>query len=219
MTRMHRSRLPSFCPRHRVHRLSVCVVGGCSFRQRRRRGRHARRIRTSHDHMGFGRRTAGRLPGRLAGGRHGARPGAAREVGRRGRPDGRRGLLHLAAQDDRQARVRAHRGDRRVAGPVRRVLPGGDAGVRGRGRGAVHGDLGRQVLQHACVHNPRGARHHRRHRERGRLHPVVETIKRYEGAIEITTAAGTTPDLSAYATKQYADDAIAALANLEEEEF
>lgn len=47
----------------------------------------------------------------------------------------------------------------------------------------------------------------------------VETIKRYEGAIEITTAAGTTPDLSAYATKQYVDDAIAALANLEEEEF
>lgn len=31
--------------------------------------------------------------------------------------------------------------------------------------------------------------------------------------------AGTTPDLSAYATKQYVDDAIAALANLEEEEF
>lgn len=30
---------------------------------------------------------------------------------------------------------------------------------------------------------------------------------------------GTTPDLSAYATKQYVDDAIAALANLEEEEF
>ena len=29
--------------------------------------------------------------------------------------------------------------------------------------------------------------------------------------------AGTTPDLSAYATKQYVDDAIAALANLEEE--
>ena len=31
--------------------------------------------------------------------------------------------------------------------------------------------------------------------------------------------AGTTPDLSAYATKQYVDDAIAALANLEEEDF
>ncbi|WP_251231697.1 BppU family phage baseplate upper protein [Adlercreutzia aquisgranensis] len=31
--------------------------------------------------------------------------------------------------------------------------------------------------------------------------------------------AGTTPDLSAYATKQYVDAAIAALANLEEEEF
>lgn len=31
--------------------------------------------------------------------------------------------------------------------------------------------------------------------------------------------AGTMPDLSAYATKQYVDDAIAALANLEEEEF
>ena len=31
--------------------------------------------------------------------------------------------------------------------------------------------------------------------------------------------AGATPDLSAYATKQYVDDAIAALANLEEEEF
>ena len=31
--------------------------------------------------------------------------------------------------------------------------------------------------------------------------------------------AGTTPDLSAYATKQYVNDAIAALANLEEEEF
>lgn len=31
--------------------------------------------------------------------------------------------------------------------------------------------------------------------------------------------AGTTPDLSAYATMQYVDDAIAALANLEEEEF
>ena len=31
--------------------------------------------------------------------------------------------------------------------------------------------------------------------------------------------AGMTPDLSAYATKQYVDDAIAALANLEEEEF
>ena len=31
--------------------------------------------------------------------------------------------------------------------------------------------------------------------------------------------AGTTPDLSAYATKQYVDDAIAARANLEEEEF
>ena len=31
--------------------------------------------------------------------------------------------------------------------------------------------------------------------------------------------AGTTPDLSAYATKQYVDDAIAALTNLEEEEF
>lgn len=31
--------------------------------------------------------------------------------------------------------------------------------------------------------------------------------------------AGTTPDLSAYATKLYVDDAIAALANLEEEEF
>ena len=31
--------------------------------------------------------------------------------------------------------------------------------------------------------------------------------------------ADTTPDLSAYATKQYVDDAIAALANLEEEEF
>ncbi len=31
--------------------------------------------------------------------------------------------------------------------------------------------------------------------------------------------AGTTPDLSAYATKQYVDDAIATLANLEEEEF
>lgn len=31
--------------------------------------------------------------------------------------------------------------------------------------------------------------------------------------------AGTTSDLSAYATKQYVDDAIAALANLEEEEF
>ena len=31
--------------------------------------------------------------------------------------------------------------------------------------------------------------------------------------------AGTAPDLSAYATKQYVDDAIAALANLEEEEF
>ena len=31
--------------------------------------------------------------------------------------------------------------------------------------------------------------------------------------------AGTTPDLSAYATKQYVDDAIAALVNLEEEEF
>ena len=31
--------------------------------------------------------------------------------------------------------------------------------------------------------------------------------------------AGTTPDLLAYATKQYVDDAIAALANLEEEEF
>jgi hypothetical protein len=31
--------------------------------------------------------------------------------------------------------------------------------------------------------------------------------------------AGTTPDLSAYATKQYVDDAIAALANFEEEEF
>lgn len=31
--------------------------------------------------------------------------------------------------------------------------------------------------------------------------------------------AGTTPDLSAYVTKQYVDDAIAALANLEEEEF
>ena len=31
--------------------------------------------------------------------------------------------------------------------------------------------------------------------------------------------AGTTPDLSAYATKRYVDDAIAALANLEEEEF
>ncbi|WP_169304528.1 collagen-like triple helix repeat-containing protein [Slackia heliotrinireducens] len=30
---------------------------------------------------------------------------------------------------------------------------------------------------------------------------------------------GTTPDLSAYATKQYVDDAIAALVNLEEEEF
>lgn len=31
--------------------------------------------------------------------------------------------------------------------------------------------------------------------------------------------AGTTPDLSAYATKQYVDDAIAAIVNLEEEEF
>jgi hypothetical protein len=31
--------------------------------------------------------------------------------------------------------------------------------------------------------------------------------------------AGTTPGLSVYATMQYVDDAIAALANLEEEEF
>ena len=44
-------------------------------------------------------------------------------------------------------------------------------------------------------------------------------IQGIQGATGPQGPAGTMPDLSAYATKQYVDDAIAALANLEEEEF
>ena len=51
---------------------------------------------------------------------------------------------------------------------------------------------------------------------------AFHNLKGETGAVGATGPqgpAGTTPDLSAYATKQYVDDAIAALANLEEEEF
>ncbi len=44
-------------------------------------------------------------------------------------------------------------------------------------------------------------------------------IQGIQGATGPQGPAGTMPDLSAYAIKQYVDDAIAALANLEEEEF